>query len=328
MKSNILKFISVSLFTLSCFFVNAQDASQAEMIKELQETVKELKASIKHNTPNSGYDPLIPQNFATENKSKVFAIINHNENTIELLSENKEGEMIREKQILVDEIVGVYNLEEMYKPQSVAVYENHIVYLASNSDSSLFRVLNLKGELIKEFRFKGAANSFSYDISAKKLYVAGNNSLGYDIFSIDVANGFENMVINESPSFHYKKPKKAESIAEKDPSGISLTVISMGTVFSSLLLIIFVLIVYTKLNIRLQNKKAIKTIENSNEPMSTLVKSEADISGEEYAAIATAIFLYNNELHDEENTVLTINKVAKTYSPWSSKLYNMNIYKK
>ena len=101
----------------------------------------------------------------------------------------------------------------------------------------------------------------------------------------------------------------------------------MSTVFAGLLLIFFVLIIYTRLSIRLQNKKAIKTKENSNEPINTQVKSEVDISGEEYAAIATAIFLYNNELHDEENTVLTINKVAKTYSPWSSKLYNMNIYK-
>lgn len=42
------------------------------------------------------------------------------------------------------------------------------------------------------------------------------------------------------------------------------------------------------------------------------------------AAIAMAIYLYNNEFHDEESNVITINKVSRTYSPWSSKLHNMN----
>ncbi len=44
-------------------------------------------------------------------------------------------------------------------------------------------------------------------------------------------------------------------------------------------------------------------------------------SGEETAAIAMALVLYFEELHDEESGVLTIRKVSKTYSPWSSKIY-------
>lgn len=41
------------------------------------------------------------------------------------------------------------------------------------------------------------------------------------------------------------------------------------------------------------------------------------------AAISTALYLYMNEMHDEEKTVITIKKVSKAYSPWSSKIYNM-----
>ena len=36
-----------------------------------------------------------------------------------------------------------------------------------------------------------------------------------------------------------------------------------------------------------------------------------------------AIHLYYSEMHDKENTVLTIDKVSKTYSPWSSKIYGL-----
>lgn len=46
------------------------------------------------------------------------------------------------------------------------------------------------------------------------------------------------------------------------------------------------------------------------------------ISGEVTAAIALAIYL-SRDLHDEESDVLTIKKISRTYSPWSSKLYGM-----
>jgi glutaconyl-CoA/methylmalonyl-CoA decarboxylase subunit delta len=41
------------------------------------------------------------------------------------------------------------------------------------------------------------------------------------------------------------------------------------------------------------------------------------------AAIGAALYLYFGEIHDEENTIMTIKKVSKNYSPWSSKLYSM-----
>ncbi len=48
------------------------------------------------------------------------------------------------------------------------------------------------------------------------------------------------------------------------------------------------------------------------------------LPGGDNAAIAVALHLYFSELHDEEKTVMTIKKVSKTYSPWSSKIYGMN----
>lgn len=48
---------------------------------------------------------------------------------------------------------------------------------------------------------------------------------------------------------------------------------------------------------------------------------EMQISGDETAAIAMALHLVFDEMHDEESGVLTIKKIAKAYSPWSSKIY-------
>ena len=47
------------------------------------------------------------------------------------------------------------------------------------------------------------------------------------------------------------------------------------------------------------------------------------MTGEENAAIAAALYLFFSELHDEEKYVMTIRKVSKTYSPWSSKIYGI-----
>lgn len=42
------------------------------------------------------------------------------------------------------------------------------------------------------------------------------------------------------------------------------------------------------------------------------------------AAIATALHLYFNEMHDEESNIITIKNAPKQYSPWSSKIYSVN----
>ena len=46
-------------------------------------------------------------------------------------------------------------------------------------------------------------------------------------------------------------------------------------------------------------------------------------SAEVSAAIAMALNDLNGEVHDVENAILTFGKNNKSYSPWSSKIYNM-----
>jgi hypothetical protein len=48
-----------------------------------------------------------------------------------------------------------------------------------------------------------------------------------------------------------------------------------------------------------------------------------DLHDEEAAAIALAIHLYKSELHDMESMTITLQKVSRIYSPWSSKIYSL-----
>ncbi len=51
------------------------------------------------------------------------------------------------------------------------------------------------------------------------------------------------------------------------------------------------------------------------------IEPNEKFTGEEAAAIATAIHMYFNAQHDYENPILTIKQAQKSYSPWSSKIY-------
>lgn len=54
----------------------------------------------------------------------------------------------------------------------------------------------------------------------------------------------------------------------------------------------------------------------------------AEDEDNEKAAVSMALYLHFNEMHDDESNVITIQRVSKTYSPWSSKIYNMRNFRK
>lgn len=112
--------------------------------------------------------------------------------------------------------------------------------------------------------------------------------------------------------------QNSQRFIEIDPWGIGMTFIGMAVVFLSLLLLYLMLFNISKgLNLQLKRtlmKSGIKSAE-------TIIRIEP--SAEVNVAIATAMHLYYSELHDIESKVLTINKVARAYSPWSSKIYGI-----
>lgn len=111
--------------------------------------------------------------------------------------------------------------------------------------------------------------------------------------------------------------ENAEEFEEVDPVGFGLAAVGLAVVFASLILLYVVFLNLTKF-IQLQGKK--KLIKQGNAEDST---KESGLTGEINAAIAAALYLYSQDLHDQESAVLTINKVSRTYSPWSSKIYGL-----
>jgi glutaconyl-CoA/methylmalonyl-CoA decarboxylase subunit delta len=111
--------------------------------------------------------------------------------------------------------------------------------------------------------------------------------------------------------------KPAEDLSKMDPWGGAMAVIAMTVVFVALILLYFCFKYLGKYYV----KRKMGFIKKKN---AILEESPEDV----IPAIALALYLYNEQIHDEERTILTIQKVAKTYSPWSSKIYGLRKHPK
>lgn len=114
---------------------------------------------------------------------------------------------------------------------------------------------------------------------------------------------------------------KSEKLMKSDPFGIGLAVISMAVVFSALVLIYIMLKVFGIVNRRRQKKNAAtqQTTATTAPIAPEPDKDEESITGQEIAAIATALHLHLNSFHDEESEIITIETQSAVYSPWSQK---------
>ena len=68
-------------------------------------------------------------------------------------------------------------------------------------------------------------------------------------------------------------------------------------------------------------KKANKEIIDSRQI--DVENKNADNLAEVAAVISYALHLYQQDIHDYEQMILTIQKVVRPYSPWSSKIYGL-----
>ena len=111
--------------------------------------------------------------------------------------------------------------------------------------------------------------------------------------------------------------EKIENFKTNDSLGIGMTITAMTVVFLGLLLLFLIFKQVGKAAIAASKRNA----QKAGAPVSASAPDE--VSGEVFAAIATALYEMSDDNHDIEHTVLTIRKVRRAYSPWSSKIYSL-----
>ena len=98
--------------------------------------------------------------------------------------------------------------------------------------------------------------------------------------------------------------------------GLTIAIVGFGIVIVALSLLVLVFLYAPKL-------LKIKKIRRKKGDGSHEVEEVVHLEGNVNAAIALALHLYLNEAHDEESNVVTIKRVQRRYSPWSSKIYGV-----
>ncbi|MGF1635933.1 MAG: OadG family protein [Cyclobacteriaceae bacterium] len=107
-----------------------------------------------------------------------------------------------------------------------------------------------------------------------------------------------------------------------EDEGWMITIVGMAVVFASLILLFAVFKLLLPFLIALIEGKLFKRKVVTIEDKSLASSNKKSLSGEVSAAISMAIHLLESDMHDEESSIITIEKTIKNYSPWSSKIYS------
>lgn len=135
------------------------------------------------------------------------------------------------------------------------------------------------------------------------------------------ANGFP--VTPSSNNKIRETNDKIDTFAEKDKNGFAMAIMAMAIVFSALLLLCVCFYIISKIGEKISRRNKAKSQDIDVKSLSKEERKEhTHDSGEEIAAIVMALHEHL-DTHDRESTVLTINKVKRAYSPWSSKIYGL-----
>ena len=261
---------------------------------------------------------------------KAFVVIDSIDCAVDFLV--REGSELRRIGRFTNDVYqGRHDLVNILRPKSVAVWGDKILVLASSKkDSSYLAVVGMEPTLCKDeigfdtlkavscMGLESNAFAFRVDPVENEIIVVGKNPVGYDLHFINCAEGLDNL--KKDYTFHYHVPKQSERIKASDPHGGGLALVAISVVFFALVCVCFIMSGYGKLIQRIQNRKAPQAASAGG------VAVAQTNTGEVYAAIAAAIYAYSQDLHDVEDTVITIQKVERAWTPWNAKFYNMNKY--
>ena len=155
------------------------------------------------------------------------------------------------------------------------------------------------------------------------------NALGPDQSYARVSDGVADWEVKGGSSDKYVTPStnnktlnsnaKMEKFEVHDSAGIGMSLSARSVVFCGLILLFIAFKVVGKVAVNLSKRNAMKAkgIDKVE------AKELSQAPGEVYAAISMALHEMQDEVHDVEETVLTITRVKRSYSPWSSKIYTL-----
>ncbi|MCM1290921.1 MAG: OadG family protein [Prevotella sp.] len=131
-----------------------------------------------------------------------------------------------------------------------------------------------------------------------------------------------NTITESATAKKMTQAEKAHNAEVNDSWGGGITIIAMCVVIAALVILSILFLCFGKISSKIMSRKKLAAQGLTKEDATDHHK-DVD-SGEVIAAIATALAQhFNTNGHDMEDTILTIRRMKRAYSPWNSKIYNM-----
>jgi Na+-transporting methylmalonyl-CoA/oxaloacetate decarboxylase gamma subunit len=115
---------------------------------------------------------------------------------------------------------------------------------------------------------------------------------------------------------------KMDTFEQHDSAGLGMTITAMTVVFIGLILLYISFRIIGKVAVKLRKRNAMKA-QNVTDKQEAKERGLGEAPGEVIAAISMALHEAQGADHDVEETILTISRVKRSYSPWSSKIYTL-----
>ncbi len=186
--------------------------------------------------------------------------------------------------------------------------------------------LTAEGVFIRSFGLDSLMQGVFYNVHNEELVVWSMVPQGYTLQTLNLKDAPKDLADLEMVTHKtFTTPVVAETAAEKiqrmDPNGLAMTLLALIIVGIALILLYIIFKFVANIYAEDLRKRFIKKKGKSAEELS--LPDIHNTTNELGAAIGLALYFYKNQLHDNENTILTINKATKNYSPWSSKIYGI-----
>lgn len=115
---------------------------------------------------------------------------------------------------------------------------------------------------------------------------------------------------------------KMDKFEQHDSAGLGMTITAMTVVFIGLILLYISFRIIGKVAVKLRKRNAMKA-QNVTDKQEAKERGLGEAPGEVIAAISMALHEAQGADHDVEETILTLSRVKRSYSPWSSKIYTL-----
>ncbi len=189
----------------------------------------------------------------------------------------------------------------------------HTNFVLNPNENSIIRLYDSGGKLLDEVEIPAGA------LKANQSWARVSD--GADTW--EVKDGSEDKYVTPSTNnLTNDSNSKVENFERQDPSGVGMAISAMTVVFSGLLLLFIIFKIIGTLSVSMSRRNAMRA-KGITDHKEAAEKKLGQAPGEVFAAIAMAMHEMQNDVHDMEDTVLTITPVKRKYSPWSSKIYTL-----